>query len=186
MVVAAAAGCATTENFTPAERATATSPGGEAAADYEMVVDGERLGDAMVWSNGAYRAENGRTVVHIGFRIENETDVPIEIEAEDLELRAEGGGRILQRDEPVAIEGPTSISPGRDGVLSVYFLMPDGVSPQEIDAIRLTWTARAADLAYSQRTPFLERPMEARYMPHPYYSPFYYSPFYDPFFYPVF
>src|SRR5688572_8408846 len=97
-----AAGCATTENFTPAERATAISPEGFTAADYEIAVEGERLGDVMVWSNGAHRSDldGRRTVLHVGFRVENDSDLSIEIDPSDVQIHVETDGRIVRRSEP--------------------------------------------------------------------------------------
>lgn len=176
------AACATPERFTPAERATAISPQGYTAADYEMVVDGERIGDAVVWSNGARRthSDGDRTMIHVGFRVENDTDVPIEIDPDDVEIRAKTDGRTIRKREADRIEGSQVIDPEREETIDLYFAMPPGVDPQDLDSFRVNWTARAGDLAYTQRTPFLEYEEPMIYPPYPWIG-FYYSPFYDPF-----
>jgi hypothetical protein len=176
------ASCATTEEFTPGERATAISPQGYTAADYEMMVEGERIGDVMVWSNGARESDQDgdRTLVHVGFHVENDTDVPIEIDPDEVQIRAKADDKIIRRSHADFVEGSRTIGPGRDGSFALYFVMPRGVSPQDLDSFRLSWTARAGDLMYTQRTPFLEYEEPYAYGPYPYAS-FYYSPFYDPF-----
>jgi hypothetical protein len=176
------AGCATPERFTPGERATAISPQGYTAADYEMVVEGERLGDVMVWSNGARKSEadGDRTMIHVGFHVENDSDLPIEIDPAEVEIRAKADDRVIRRSHADLVEGNRMIPPGRDGSFALYFAMPRGVSPQDLDSFRLSWTARAGDLEYTQRTPFLEHEEPMAYGPYP-FATFYYSPFYDPF-----
>ncbi len=183
-----AASCATSEEFIPTEHATGISPQGYTAADYEMVAKGEHLGDAMVWSDGAYRSRvDGRpTVVHVGFRVENDTDQPIQVDPSDIRIHVQSKGRTIRRSKPDYVEGSRTIEPGKDGNLSLYFVMPDGVSPRDVDGFRVEWSARAGDLVYNQRTPFMEQPEPLAYYQDPYYSPLYYSPFYDPFFYSPF
>jgi hypothetical protein len=181
-----AASCATTESFTPAERATAISPEGYAAADYEMTAEGERLGDAIVWSDGAYRSKGygDRTVVHVGFKIENEGEEPIELDTSAVEIRAETDDRVIRKQEPDVVEGSRTISPGGEGTVHLYFVMPSDVSPQDLDSFRVNWSADAGGLVYHQRTPFLEQRENYAYGYAPFHSSFYYTPFYDPFFYP--
>jgi hypothetical protein len=188
LLLVLAAACAASEKFTPAERATAISPQGYTAADYEMVVEGERLGDAMVWSNGAHRTESGRTVVHVGFRVENDTDLPIEIAPEDVQIHVVADDQTIRRSQADIVEGARVVEPGREGTLALYFALPKGVSPQDVDAFRVSWKAHANGLEYVQRTPFLEYEEPVAY-PYAYgglYNSFYYSPFYDPFLYSPF
>lgn len=187
-IAVAASACATApESFTPAESATGISPEGFTAADYEMIVDGQRLGDVQVWSNGAYRADvNGRrrTVLHVGFQVESYVDVPIEISPRQAELRVQVNGTIVRREADF-IEGPRTVAPNSDQTLSMYFVLPRDINPQDVDAFRISWNAKAKGLTYAQRTPFIE--YEPAYY-YPYYSAglgfgYYYSPFYDPFYY---
>jgi hypothetical protein len=147
-----------------------------------MVVDGERLGDAVVWSNGARRSDDDgdRTMLHVGFRVENDTDVPIEIDPDDIEIRAKADGKVIRKRAADRIDGSLAIAPDQEGTIDLFFAMPPGVDPQDLDSFRVNWTARADDLVYVQRTPFLEYEEPVAYAPHP-WATFYYSPFYDPF-----
>lgn len=187
LAIVAGACASAPEDFIPAEMASGITPEGYAAADYEMIVEGSRLGDVMVWSDGAYRADvNGerRTVIHVGFDVSSYVDVPIEINPQVAELRIQVNGSIV-RQEADFIAGPQTVAPNTDQTLSMYFVLPRGVEPQHIDAFRISWKATAKGLTYAQRTPFIE--YEPAYY-YPYYGPtwgfgYYYSPFYDPFYY---
>src|SRR5262245_16090938 len=90
VVVAAAAACGSaTEKFLPGERATAQSPQGYTAAEYQIQGERGRLGEVKVWSRGAYRAEvDGaqRTVLHVGFEVDNSSDEPLTLETGKISL----------------------------------------------------------------------------------------------------
>jgi len=183
-VLVFAAGCVTSENFTPAERATAISPEGYTAADYELVAEGEHLGDAMVWSNGAYERD-GDTVVHVGFQIENVTDTPIELNSDDVQIRVQAEDTTVSVEGPTLVSGSTVIPPGTERTAALFFELPAGISPDDVYAFRVSWAAHSGSLEYEQRTPFMEYDEPA--LIDPYYrggyygSAFYYTPFYDPF-----
>src|SRR5687768_1402514 len=84
-------GCALQENFVPTEHATGLSPEGHAAADYELVVDGERLGDVAIWTNGAklIRAPNDTcTALYVTYQVDNTGEEPLGIEPETMRIRA--------------------------------------------------------------------------------------------------
>jgi hypothetical protein len=124
-------------------------------------------------------------VVHVGFRIENDSEEPIELDTREVEIRAETDDRVIKKQEPDVVEGSRTIPAGGEGTLAMYFVMPRGVSPQDLDSFRVNWSADSGGLVYNQRTPFLEQRERYSYGYYaPYYSSFYYSPFYDPFFYP--
>jgi hypothetical protein len=183
-----AGGCVTTASYRPGEHATARSPQGYVAADYDMIADGERLGEAIVWSDGTERIVlDGRktTAVHVGFRIENATVDPLVLDPERVTLHFEHDGRVIHLSQPDRIDGTRTIPPDEEGELSLYFALPPGVSPRDVDAFRVEWRATAGALTYAQRTPFLE------YDPDPAYRTYvtvgyYYSPFFDPFLYDPF
>jgi hypothetical protein len=182
VVVVLVASCAPRRAlFEPAEAATALSPEGYVAAHYTLFTDVGRLGEAKVWSQGAYPAEMAgeqRTVLHVGFEIENYSRVPIRLEPEDVYLDSATINRSHIRNIPVASAvGLRSVRPETVGHIDLYFVLPRNVQPANVNAFRVRWTIRNGGVTYSQRTPFLEAP--ARYAA---VAPYYYSPFYDPFY----
>ena len=184
ILIATVGGCASTEHFVPAERATARSPEGFVAADYEMSVDGTPLGDAVVWSDGAKETEiAGKKVpaIHVGFRIENRSNTALEIAPADLNLHITSDDRTVRRAQPDRVEGSRSVNPGEEGELSLYFALPGDLRARDVDAFRIEWKAIAGDLTYTQRTPFLEHTPPRYVATAPYRATYYYSPFYDPF-----
>jgi hypothetical protein len=147
--------CALPENFVPAERSTGLSPDGHLAADYDVAVDGQRLGDVSVWTDGAeslYRDD--RTVLHVTFQVDNVSEIPIEIVPNAVQLRA--GDRIVRPRRAELVYGERIVPPGEIGLMVLRFTMPEDVDPQDLDAFEIDWEARAGELVYAQRTPFLE------------------------------
>ncbi len=184
-VALALAGCAGPEYFRPSESATAVSPQGFAAAQYAVLIGGNALGDAKVWSSGAYReksADGGRTVVRVGFSLENNGHEPMWLDIRGIELdSATADGRVLAPVRPIRVSGSPDVAPGGDGEVHATFELPPDVKPGKIDSFRVRWTVRAPDGEYAQRTPFLEQKPLPSCEP----APFWYSPFYDPFLYPA-
>jgi hypothetical protein len=174
----ACGGSTTPESFEPSERATARSPQGYTAAEYEMATPRGDLGDVKVWSRGARVMEVkgiSRTVVHVGFELDNSSEQAIELQ--DLALDSAILDRqILTGIQPAHIDGATTIPPGRVNEINVYFPLPAGVSPQEVDAFRVRWRVSGPEVTYAQHTPFIENPEEVlAYYHTPYYDPFYYN-----------
>jgi hypothetical protein len=173
----ACGGTSRPERFEPAERATAESPQGYTAAEYELTTRKGDLGDVKVWSPGARIMEvNGvnRTVVHVGFEVDNSSNQPIDLE--DLALdQATLHRQIVSGVQPARIDGATTVQPGRVNEINAYFPLPAGVSPQQVNAFRIRWRIHSPDVVYSQHTPFIQNPGEA--------VAYYYTPYYDPFYY---
>jgi hypothetical protein len=75
-----ASGCAPRQTFLPAAHVKELeSKEGVYGATYEMKADGQRLGEAQLWSRGVYRGkieESTKTLVHVGFVLRNDTTVP--------------------------------------------------------------------------------------------------------------
>lgn len=177
--------CAT-ERAEPTQSAAALSPQGYLAADYDMVVKGRPIGEAVIWSNGTTRTDlQGRrtTLLHVGFTVENTTDDNLVLSPEGVKLHLKRSDRILDRTKPIRLEGVRNIPPGEKEDLELYYELPKDVPPNDVDAFRIQWRATAGDRTYAQRTPFLQNtPAPAVYRPSPTYSyRFLYSPFYDPF-----
>ena len=144
MLFIGAAGCATSQSFQPI-----------AKADQEMVAEGHRLGEVVVRSDGAREekiAGDERTVVHVGFLVENATDAPLQIDPGALMLQIEG--RLLTISQPIDVRGDRLIPAEGKGELALYYALPKGVVPRDVDAFRLDWSASAGSLTYAQRTPF--------------------------------
>ncbi len=176
------AGCATTQDFVPTERATAVSPEGKtAAAEYEVESrSGAEIGEIKVWTEGAYEAEvdgRERTVVQIVFEVENQQDAPLTLSQVQLDGVEVDGAR-LDAVQPTRIEGPTTIAPGADARVRAYFTLPTAKRPNDVERFEVTWTVQKGDTTYRQRTPFVQQ--VDRYYNN-YYTPYYY--YYDPFLY---
>lgn len=178
LIAAAATACAcgsTPQSFVPAERATGETMRGYTAAEYDLDTEQGSFGDVQVFSRGArIRSIGGdpRTVVHVGFVVENNSDQPMELSR--LQLDSSTLDRV-DNAEPFRVDGPTTIPPDQRRVVSAYFAMPRGVDPQDLEAFRVRWRLSSDGVVVSQLTPFVER--EEQY---------YYSPFYDPFYHPHF
>lgn len=178
---AAGACAAQKEEFRPAEKATAISPQGYTAAEYDLKArQGGDLGEAKVWSNGAKQVEvrgDDRTVVHVGFTFENNGDTPLKLQLDrtraDVGLKNEGGS--VTNLQAAQVEGDVEVSPGQERQVALYFVLPQKVAPNDINAFRVRWTLANGTKYFSQSTPFVEKP-------EPRGPRYYYSPFYDPFF----
>lgn len=168
-------------SFEPAEKVTARSPEGYSAAEYDLRTDDRALGEARVWSDGAFPKEiRGleRTVVHVGFLIENHVDEPLRLVTDDMRLRsAILDQRTMEDIQPVAVEGTTTIQPQSPQQIDVYFALPSGTDPRDVNAFQVRWQLRARSLTYRQETPFIKSRAEQ------YTGMYFYTPFYDPFFY---
>lgn len=177
----------TRQSFEPSERATARSPGGYTAAEYELASRDGTLGDAKVWSSGARTMTvDGaqRTVVHVGFSLENSSDEPIELDLDGLTLDSARLDHAVVRDiRPARVDGYPTIQPGEVNEINAYFPLPRDVLPQQVDAFRVKWRVGDTEVTYQQQTPFVESPDRTQYAYYytPYYDPFYYDPyFYHP------
>lgn len=186
IIIAASALCACggssrPQSFEPGERATSTSPQGYTAAEYELGTARGDIGDVKVWSRGAHvmNLQGVRsTVVHVGFEVENNAGIPIQLEA--LALDSAMLDRHILRDvRPARIDGSTTIAPGQVSQGDAYFALPRGIAPRDVDAFRVRWQVRDDSVTYAQHTPFTESRDEAVvYYYTPYYDPFYYDRYY--------
>lgn len=181
-------GCGSTpESFEPSERATTRSPEGYSAAEYELVSRDGDLGDAKVWSRGA-RIMNvdgrQRTLVHVGFLLENSSDQPIVLDLDRLTLDSARLDHAVVRDiRPLHVEGNLTVQPGEVREIDAYFPLPRDVRPQDVDAFRVKWRIGNDEVSYQQQTPFVESPDRTRYAYAYYYTPYYDPFYYDPYFY---
>lgn len=183
MAALVVAGCGRRpEIFSPVERAETISPYGHRASIYEVIVEGQAVGEVTVWSYGADRRElpggEARTLVHVGLVVESNLR-PLRVEAVELD-RVLFDGQEITNLTPTSVEGAREISTGEVGELQVRFAMPPGVMPQDVDAFHVRWVVAEAGGAgrYAQHTPFLEDPALETV------GRYFYTPFRDPFFEP--
>ncbi|HLV68468.1 MAG TPA: hypothetical protein VKY73_21780, partial [Polyangiaceae bacterium] len=110
------AACATRQPFLPAEHVTGITPHGYLAAEYDLEDKRGNLGEAKIWSHGAYRTEvrgDTDTVVHVGFALENSTTAPLRLVPEALYLdSATLDDGVLGRLRPVEIRGNPVVPAG--------------------------------------------------------------------------
>lgn len=171
--------CGARQEFTPAEKATARSPEGYSAAEYQIGDKEGVLAMVKVWSNGAYRRTirgEQRTVIHVGFAIENFSDEALSVNTEDLRLDLGVlDKRVFDNLKPTLASGMMVVAGGLQQRFDVYFALPRDVSPRQVNAFQIKWKLGNDKIHYAQETPFLENEVE-RYA-------YYYTPFYDPFIY---
>jgi hypothetical protein len=173
--------CAEQVAFNAAERATAISPRGDVAAEYDLQVDGRPFAELEVWSEGVWRDDaDGRegTLLHVGFDLENRTRATLWFDADDLyvdSVEIEDGG--VAEAAPVSVEGTSEIPPHGAARVEAVFEIADRVDPDDVRGFQAHWTLRTETRAYSQRTPFRRAPDVYE---HGY--PYWYSPMQDPYY----
>jgi len=176
MICAALPSCMSRrENFAPSEHMSEVKRDGQATADYEVVAHGRVTGDTRVWSKGAFEQDlpndRERTLLHVAFVLES-TAAPLELDIDDVALEeVDVGPRSFTVERPAYVEGSSRSEAGGESVVHVYFALPQGVEPQEVDAFRVRWKVVSDGQGYEQRTPFLEqeRPYGGYYR---YYYPY--------------
>ncbi len=181
-----ALGCAGTQHFDATERATATSPRGDLAAEYEVTGAQGQIAEAKVWLRGAYedRVDGAEmTVIEVVFDVDNEGRAPVALSDVRIDsMTADGVG--FDDVAPFRVEGDRVVAPGGEGRLHAYFAIPQRFDPEDIARLEVGWALRHAEGTYAQRTPFRQVPEYYAYG-YPYYAPFVYDPFYYPFGWPV-
>src|SRR5690606_12560623 len=153
-------GCAGTQRFDAAERATGLSPQGYGAAEYEIWGPTGNAGEARVWATGAYKANvDGREMTVIEVVLEIENNGPDAMAISELRLDSADADNVEIRDlAPVRVEGPGIVAPGDDERVRVYFAIPERFDPEDIADFRLRWSLQQGERTYAQRTPFLQAP----------------------------
>lgn len=171
------------EPFVPVERAGALSPQGQRASVYDVIMDGQMVGEATVWSDGARREElperGTRTVVHVGLLVESH-DRALRMAFDEVALdRVILDDAILDDVLPSIQIGDARIPPHSVARFDFYFEMPPKVMPQAVDAFDARWlvTDDSGEGRYTQHTPFIDNP----WLRFAGWERVYYTPFYDPF-----
>lgn len=175
-----AMGCGGVQRFDAAERATATSPRGDLAAEYEIVgargqIVGARgqIAEAKVWLRGAYEDRvDGRevTVIEVVFEVENEGDEPVTLADVRIDS-ARASGVDFEDLRPFSLEGDRVVEPGGEGTLRAYFAIPQRFDPEDITQLEVGWSLRHEEGTYAQRTPFQQVPEQ--FAGYPYVYPIY-------------
>ncbi len=170
-------GCALPKSFVPAERVSGWSPDGYLVAGYQVVVEGRRLGEMALWSNGTRIVDQGRprTALYWAFQLDNATDHALEIVPGALEVRARN--RRIRTHAFAIIYGSTTVPPGGTGVLALRAFMPPGVSPKQLDTFVIGWSVEGEGQVYAERTRFDEYDGPDYAYPYLRARDSYYSPF---------
>jgi hypothetical protein len=156
-VVLLLCGCAASRQyFEPSERVQGQTVQGHKVAIYALTGSAGVFGEAKVWSHGAYEAEDGRSVVHIGLEIHNTGKTPIELRPGELRLDVMDDDRGPLRGLQMQDGGTRVFAPGAIGDASFAFDLPAGIDPGDVVALRLHWSVHAGEQVYAQRTPFVE------------------------------
>jgi hypothetical protein len=164
-------GCGAAQHFDAAERATATSPMGDEAAEYEIAGPDGRTAEVKVWSSGAYEGEvDGRevTVVEVVLEIENDGPAPVELTEVKIDS-AEASGTSFEDVAPYRIEGEPRVAPGGERRLRAFFSLPERYDPEDIEQFEIEWSLAHGGGTYTQRTPFQQPPRVYADYPYPYF-----------------
>jgi hypothetical protein len=170
-------GCATTQDFKPADNTSAYSSSGTPAVVYNIATDGGRIGRVRIWSKGAYKAElqgNKVTMIKISMEVENASAHPVTLDVERSWIDSLSYGDRELALRPFRYEGSPVIPPQTAQTVSLYFVIPSRPSPSDVDGFRLRWEMLdALGHRYLQWTPFVQNNPPDFY----YYRPYYYDPF---------
>lgn len=186
-VVLAVAACGSTSAaFRPTDNVTASGPGGQPAASYEIRSGPDRDPHVHVnvWSTGAF-VEDDRTFTHVSFEVRNTGDASVSIDPRELRLDAfvEDGGQLPSAIlvEAMAPGSSMLVPPREASTFRFVFQLPVVIDPDDIGSFRLRWELDHEDgERYVQFTDF-RRVRDVAATNISYYDPIY--GFYDPFLY---
>jgi len=169
------------EPFAPTEHATAVTRKGQRVAEYEVIAGGRVAGETKVWSTGAFEEkepdDRERTLLHVAFMLESTDQEPIQLEVDNVALDSvDAGGKAFSIAHPKYVEEKKDAA-DKETEVHMYFEMPKGLEPQNLDAFRVRWSVKTPEGRYEQRTPFLESELPPNY--------YYYYPYYDPWYWHV-
>lgn len=177
-----AMGCGGAQHFDAVERATATSPRGDVAAEYEIGDPNSPTAEVKVWTRGAYESVvDGRevTVIAVVVEVENMGSAPIELEGVTLHGTRAAGASFADL-APFRVEGERVVGPGSESSLRAFFALAERYDPEDIAQFEVSWALRHGGGTYVQRTPFQQAPDEyATYYGYP-YPYLFYIPFAGP------
>lgn len=148
LLVVSTAACWQPRYFAPRENRNGSGPDGEAAASYDIKVDGrtDTKGELRVWSSGAKArfTDDDQEVVdlRIGFELENNGETAIELDTESVrceELIVDG--KLQEPLAPLEVIGSGFATPGTTSRIDVVF-RPPTVRPRDIDGFAVRFALR--------------------------------------------
>jgi len=154
VVALAASGCAQHYAYRPAENATA-SVAGVQAASYSIPADAPR-GDVRIASFGIVQvARNAPRALHVRMVIANESDRAWSMDARQ-QVAVIGGTRMAPSWIAAEQRGPiiTIAANGRSTVNLFYQLPPGWERASRLPEFDLLWSVKAGDDVVTARTPF--------------------------------
>ena len=158
------AGCAANQQyFQPTERVEGRTQEGRKLAIYPLTVAQGPVGEAKVWSSGAYETDGDDTVVRVGLEVHNTSGAPIELDPGDLQLHVTAHHYAPISGLRPEDERARAVPPGGIAQLNPTFELPPGISPGDIRSMRLDWRVHAAGQVYAQSTQFTEEVNPAYY-----------------------
>ena len=171
-------------SFRPTTHVTTSGHGGQPAASYDVRVDSGTVAQVNIWSRGAYRADDGRTIVRLMADVLNTGDKPVQLGRDHVRLEAfRRGGQPLGQARLIGASGAgESIPAGEARTVELWFSMRQPIDPDRIGALRLRWGLGYDDgRRYVQFTEFQRVPERTYARATVYYHPVF--GFYDPFIY---
>lgn len=161
LLLAVTAGCWQPRYFAPRENRNGTGPDGEAAASYDIKVDGHdgTKGELRVWSSGAtaHFTDDDQEVVdlRVGFELENNGAAPLELDTASMrceELMVDG--KLQEPLAPHQVLGSGFVTPGTTTRVDVVF-RPATTRPRDIDGFAVRFALRDDQGGeVTQSTPF--------------------------------
>ena len=184
-------------SFQPTENVRATGRGGQPAASYDVEIPGGAVAHVNVWSEGAYRAANNRTIASVALEIRNTGEETLVLDRRLVRLEAfTGEGQPIRGARLVSLrtDGPptTTIPPAQASTINLYFALPVPIDPGDVGSLRLRWGLRYDGSRYVQFTDFqrerpetyagggMYAPVYGMYDPWLYGSAFYHRPYFVP------
>lgn len=118
--------------------------------------------------------EGTRTVLEIGFEVDNDSNVAARIDPGTLALESVETPSTTYRDlVPSRVTGSLVAPPRGSTRATAYFPMPRSTSPEQVKSFRVRWTIAAGTARYARMTPFVQnRPRYAYYVPYGVYDDF--------------
>src|SRR5262249_13054074 len=153
--------------FRPTENVRSTSPGGHPAAAYEVRDQNGQMAEVNVWSRGVYRHEQDQpSYLDLGLEVRNTGTQPLDLDPTllSVEVFASNGAEAAGQLPGMNPDGPGSrtIAPATARDFSVTFVLPQGMTPEDVNGFRTRWGLLAPDLRryvqFTQFTPDMTRP----------------------------
>lgn len=131
---------------------------GPPSVSYDILIAGQLVGRAHVWSSGGYVSSGDEPMTQIGFEINSATMRTLTFDGDALELLVfdhDGNPLPPTRLATITPLGPTLVTvPAASTVmLGTYFQLP--VAPRGVGSMQVRWTLRLDADDYRQVTGFL-------------------------------